>query len=51
MAVSFDGANTEVFGNSMFNTEDTPLRMQDLDEGVRHIGNFRTSFISFQNYD
>ena len=39
--VSFDGANTEVFGNSVFNTEDTPLTLEDLGEEERHVGGFQ----------
>ena len=39
--VSFEGANTEVFGDSVFDTEDQPLTLEDLGEGEHHFDNFR----------
>ena len=39
--VSFEGANTEIFGNSVFDTEDTPLTLEDLGEEERHVGGFQ----------
>ena len=38
MTVSFEGANTKVFGDSFFDTEDAPLSLEELGEEEQHIG-------------